>query len=99
MAKLIWTEEALAWLRDIDQFLAETSGQAAVNVLEGIIDKAEMLCDHPRLGAQLLDIAEREVREVLYGRYRIIYEFVEDADAIYMLAVIHSSMDIDRLRF
>ncbi len=98
MAKLIWTEESLAWLRDIDQFLAETSDQAAVSFLEGIIDKVEMLCDHPRMGARLVDAAEREVREVLYGRYRVIYEFVEGADAIYVLAVIHSAMDLDRLR-
>ena len=98
MAKLIWTEESLTCLHDIDQFLAETSDRAAVSVLEGIIDKAEMLCNHPRLGAQHVDVAEREVREVLYGRYRIIYEFIEAADAIYVLAVIHSAMDIDRLR-
>ncbi len=98
MAKLIWTEESLAWLRDIDQFLAKTSDQAAISVLEGIIDKTEILCDHPRLGAQLIDVAEREVREVLYGRYRIIYEYLEAADAIYVLAVIHSAMDLDRLR-
>ncbi|MBA3483637.1 MAG: type II toxin-antitoxin system RelE/ParE family toxin [Pirellulales bacterium] len=98
MAKLIWTEESLAWLQDIDQFLAKTSDQAAISVLEGIIDKTEILCDHPRLGAQLIDVAEREVREVLYGRYRIIYEYLEAADAIYVLAVIHSAMDLDRLR-
>jgi plasmid stabilization system protein ParE len=67
MAKLIWTEESLAWLSDIDRYLVETSYRAVVSVLEGIIDKAEILCDHPRLGAQVVNIAEREVREVLYG--------------------------------
>jgi toxin ParE1/3/4 len=97
MAKLIWTDESLAWMHDIGEYLAETSESAAVSVLEGIIGKADLLCRHPRSGAQLFDIADREVRELLYGRYRIIYEFVEIDDAIYLLAVIHSSMDIDRL--
>jgi plasmid stabilization system protein ParE len=97
MAKLIWTEESLAWLKDIDQYLAATSARAAISVLEGIINKVEILREHPRSGAQLADVAGREVREVLYGRYRIVYEFAEAAGAVYVLAVIHSSMDIDRL--
>jgi mRNA-degrading endonuclease RelE of RelBE toxin-antitoxin system len=33
-----------------------------------------------------------------FGRYRILYEFAECDNAVYVLAVIHSSMDIDRLR-
>jgi plasmid stabilization system protein ParE len=99
MAKLIWTQESLAWLRDIDEYLAKTSNEAAASVLEGIIEKTEMLCGHPRMGTQLIDIAGREVREVLYRRYRIIYEFVEEIGAIYVLVVVHSAMDIERLRF
>jgi plasmid stabilization system protein ParE len=98
MAKLIWTDESLAWLREIGDYLAKNSQVAAVRVLEGIIEKAELLCRHPRSGGQLLDIYDREVREILYGHYRIIYEFAEADDAVYVLAVIHSSMDIDRLQ-
>jgi toxin ParE1/3/4 len=99
MAKIVWTEASLTWLREIDGFLAESSVSAAVSVLEGIIEKVEVLQHHPRVGAQLVDNPEREIREVLYGRYRIIYEFSEAADSIHILAVIHSAMDIDRLQF
>jgi addiction module RelE/StbE family toxin len=99
MARIIWTEESLAWLKEIDQYVAQTSDAAAVSVLEGIISKVEMLCEHPRLGAQLVEYREREIREFLYGRYRIIYEFAEETDAVHILAVIHGAMDIDRMRF
>lgn len=96
MAKLIWTEESLAWMQDIREYVAKTSESAAVFVLEGLIEKTQLLIDHPRLGSQLLDFIDREVREVLYGHYRIIYEFVASDNVIYVLAVIHGSMDIDR---
>ncbi|MCC6491648.1 MAG: type II toxin-antitoxin system RelE/ParE family toxin [Pirellulales bacterium] len=98
MAKLIWSEEAIACLRDIDQFVAETSRQAAISVVEGIIEKVEMLGKHPRLGAQLIDISEPGIREVLYGRYRIVYRFEEPKNMVYVLAIIHSAMDIERWR-
>jgi plasmid stabilization system protein ParE len=98
MAKLIWTDESLAWMQDLGEYISKSSEAAAVSIMEGIIEKAELLCRHPRSGGQLLGIAEREVREVLYGRYRILYEFAECDNAVYVLAVIHSSMDIDRLR-
>ncbi|MCA9238504.1 MAG: type II toxin-antitoxin system RelE/ParE family toxin [Planctomycetales bacterium] len=55
------------------------------------------LAQFPRLGARIDDIANREVRELLYGKYRIVYEFTESADAVYLLAVFHSAIDIDRL--
>lgn len=96
MAKLIWTENALAQLAEIDGFLAKSSPPAATEVIEGIVNKVELIANHPRAGAQVLDIGPREVREVLYGHYRIFYEYVDSTDVANLLAVIHSAMDIDR---
>lgn len=98
MAKLIWTEEALTWLQEIGDYLAEQSPQASVTVLEGIYQKTQLLIDHPQIGFRFLDITDREVRTLLYGHYRIMYE-LRDSDAIYVLAVFHGAMDIDRLKF
>jgi len=98
MAKLIWTEESLTWLRDIGEYLSSRNPQAAANVTEGIYNKAQLLIAHPRIGARFTDITEREVRALLYGHYQIVYEVIA-SDDVYVLAIFHSAMDIDRLEF
>ncbi len=98
MAKLIWTEEALAWLRDIGEYVAEHNPQAALKVVEGVYQKTQLLIEHPQIGAIYSDVSDREVRSLLYGHYRIMYE-LREPDVAYVLAVIHGAMDIDRLKF
>jgi len=78
--------------------VAERNPQAAARVVEGIYQKTQLLLDHPRIGFLFTDIADREVRTLLYGHYRVMYE-LRDPDTIYVLAVFHSAMDIDRLEF
>ena len=56
MAKLIWTEESLAWLRDIGEYVAEQNPQAALKVVEGIYQKTQLLIEHPRIGSLFIQI-------------------------------------------
>ena len=60
----------------------------------GIYDKIQLLRDHPRLGQRYEPIQDREVREVLYGRYRIAYLIVSD-ERIEILGIFHAAMDIE----
>jgi len=98
MAKLIWTEEALGWLSDIGEYVAKDNPQAALKVVEGIYQKTQLLIEHPRIGAVYTDVFDREVRSLLYGHYRIMYE-LREPDIVYVLAVFHGAIDIDRLQF
>lgn len=98
MAKLIWTEESLDQLRRIGDYLSEHSPEAAATVTEGVWQKAQVLSDFPEIGWRHHEIENRNVRSILYGHYRIVYE-IESADAIRILSVIHTSMEIKRFRF
>ena len=44
-----------------------------LNVVTGIYEKIKVLSEHPRLGQRYQPICDREVREILYGHYRIEY--------------------------
>ena len=98
MARIIWTEEALLWLKDIGGYLSKRSLHAATRVTEGIYEKSQILVDNPQIGFRVTDIEDREVRVLLYGHYRIVYE-LQDEDTAYVLAIFHSALDIDRLQF
>ena len=95
MAKIVWTLEAARCLEDIHDFIAEDSPTAAQKVVTGIYEKIQLLRVHPRLGQRYEPIADREVRETLYGHYRIVYLLVNE-ERIEILGIFHGAMDIER---
>ncbi|MCA9062600.1 MAG: type II toxin-antitoxin system RelE/ParE family toxin [Planctomycetaceae bacterium] len=76
-------------------FIARENPQAAHRVVVGIYEKTQMLGRQPMIGQRFELVADREVREILYGHYRIPYLVVSD-DQIEILGVFHGAMDIER---
>ena len=95
MGEIVWTNEAIDSLRKIYEYIAEDSSVAAANVVGGIYDKVQLLREFPRIGQRYTRITDREVREILYGHYRIPY-LIESENLIEILGVFHGAMDIDR---
>ena len=54
MVEIRWTIEAEAWLRDIHDYIAQDNPNAAVKVVEGIYEKAQLLKEHPEIGYKSL---------------------------------------------
>ena len=95
MAGIVWTLEAANSLEEIHDYIAEDNPAAALNVVTGIYNKIQLLRDHPRIGQRYAPIADREVREIIYGHYRIAY-FIKTEDRLEILGIFHGAMDIDR---
>ncbi len=95
MAEIIWTARAADGLEQIHIYISGHNPGAAHRVVTGIYDKIQMLKKHPRIGQRSETIADGEVREILYGHYRIAYQ-IKKEDRIEIIAIFHSAMDIDR---
>lgn len=95
MAEIVWTLEAAQWLEDIYEFIASERPTSAHKVVMGIYEKIQLLRTHPRLGQRYEPISDREVREILYGHYRIAY-LVKSEERIEILGIFHGAMDIER---
>ena len=95
MAQIVWTLEAANALEAIHDYIADDNPEAALNVVNGIYEKIQLLCKHPRLGQRYSPIANREVREILYGHYRIAY-LIKTEDQLEILGIFHGAMDIER---
>lgn len=96
MAELRWTLEALDWLEDIHRYIAQDNPQAASNVIDGILQKADVLKAFPDIGTRLRIVPEGEVRMILYGHYRIAYLCQNNTDEIEILGVFHGALNIDK---
>ena len=95
MAEIVWTLEAARWLEDIYEHIASDSPTAALKVVTGIYEKIQRLRTHPHLGQRYEPIDDREVREILYGHYRIAY-LLKSPERIEILGIFHGALDIDQ---
>lgn len=95
MAVIRWTAEAEIWLRDIFDYIARDNAVAAQRVIEGIVEKAQILAHFPETGYRYRLELDGDIRILLYGHYRIAYLIRKD-EFIDILGVYHGALDIDR---
>ncbi|MHB8424651.1 MAG: type II toxin-antitoxin system RelE/ParE family toxin [Gammaproteobacteria bacterium] len=95
MAEIRWTEEALRWLQDVQDYIAADNPIAAHEVISGIFEKAQLLRRFPEIGYKYRMETEGDIRIMLYGHYRIAYLLHRSSD-IDILGVFHGALDIDK---
>jgi plasmid stabilization system protein ParE len=96
MAEIRWSAESELWLKEIHDYIAQDSPDAAANVIDGIISKVQLLVRFPLTGWMLRQEPEGEIRILLYGHYRIAYIWKSGDDIIDILGVFHGALNIDR---
>ena len=92
MSKLIWTEPALADLEAIYDFIAKDSEYYASSFLEEIIQQPEKLIDFPEMGRLVPETDQKNIRELIFQNYRIIYQLGDEI--IMVLTIIHAKREL-----
>lgn len=98
MATISWTREAELWLSDIYNYILQDNPSAAASVVSGIYQRAQVLTSHPEIGHRYERVANRDIRILLYGHYRIAY-LIKQGGGIDILGVFHGAMQISRYLF
>lgn len=92
MAKIIWTEPALNDLRDIIDYIAKDSFVYAERFGIRVVEAPKRLEQFPLSGRIVPEFNAKNIRELIYNSYRIIY--LVRKKVCYVVAVIHGSRDI-----
>jgi plasmid stabilization system protein ParE len=71
--KIAWTPTAFAQAEEIARQIAWDKPPAAEKWLDGLFDSVERLSNFPESGKWVSEIPRREIREIIYGNYRVIY--------------------------
>ena len=87
--KIIWTKSAVLNLESIKNYIAQDSQYYAVELTEKIFGAVEKLSDFPRLGREVPEIKKENIREIIYGNYRILYRI--DTEVLYIIAIVHAA--------
>ncbi|MFN6944275.1 MAG: type II toxin-antitoxin system RelE/ParE family toxin [Cytophagaceae bacterium] len=90
MVQIIWVKRAIQDLNEIAGYIAKDSPRYADLTIEKIFDKTQILKEYPEIGRVVPEINDTRIRELIEGRYRIIYE-INNPEQIEILTVHHSS--------
>mgnify|MGYP000104913394 CR=1 FL=1 len=98
---VIWTQEALERLEDIQYYLAvqekaPQAPQAAQDTLERIFAREAQIKEMPLSGRVVPDYNIANLRDLIEGSYRIIY--LIQADRILIVSVMHQSRLLTKVR-
>lgn len=89
--ELKWTSKGLSDLVRLYEFLVPVNKSAAAKTVQSLTRAPSVLLTNPRIGEQLFEFEEREVRRLLVGKYEVRYEI--QGSYIYVLRLWHTRED------
>ena len=89
MVKINWTELAVADLKNIFDYIAVDSTRYAQITVAKIHNRVNSLERHPYSGKIVPEFEDKSIRELISGRYRIIYLILKESQ-IDILRIYHS---------
>jgi len=95
MVRINWTLQAKDDLKSIAEYISRDSKRYAKLQILRIRYRTRVLKSQIYIGRIVPEISEQNIREIIEGRYRIIYKIVSK-NQIAILAVHHSARDLKR---
>jgi toxin ParE1/3/4 len=84
-----WTHTAIRHLTSIYEYISQDSPRYARRMIDRITVRSQRIGRFPQSGQIVSEYQSPNIREVIEGTYRLIYEIA--ADEIRILAVIHGA--------
>ena len=84
--QVVWTDPALARVREIAEHIAPDDPDAAERWAVGLFDAVERLASFPESGRVVPELGARTARELIHGAYRVFYRL---GSAVGILSVRH----------
>ncbi|HDH31482.1 MAG TPA: type II toxin-antitoxin system RelE/ParE family toxin [Candidatus Wolfebacteria bacterium] len=95
--KIIWSPLALERIKEISEYISRDNLSAAENWVLTIFEKVKKLQDFPQIGRVVPEVERHEIRELIYGKYRILYRISEDFISILTVRHGRQLLDLDEI--
>jgi|AntRauTorcE11897_2_1112592.scaffolds.fasta_scaffold24290_2 addiction module RelE/StbE family toxin len=93
MVHLNFTDQALEDIDQIAVFISKDAPKFAGLFVEQVFEKVLPLRKHPYLGRKVPEFDRKELRELIFGRYRIVYKII-DTDIIDIVTIHHGAQQL-----
>lgn len=94
MAEIVFARSAWDDLDSITDYIALDSPRYAQEFSKRLIERIEQLYEFPNSGRVVPEFQNEDLRELIYGKYRIVYRNFID-EKIVILRIIHGSKLLD----
>jgi addiction module RelE/StbE family toxin len=95
MVKIVWTELSLFDLKEIFDYIAANSHRYATITTNKIYQRVQVIADNPYTGKIVDEFNEKSIRELIEGKYRIIYR-IKTNSQVDILRIYHSARLLKR---
>ncbi|WP_407084055.1 type II toxin-antitoxin system RelE/ParE family toxin [Tellurirhabdus bombi] len=93
--EIVWLNEAKEEFRDAIHYLSRSSVRYAEEWVDTFDRKLALIASFPEMGRIVPEKQLKLYREILVGKYRVLYIYLHDK--ITIVAVRHSASNLDRL--
>lgn len=95
MAKVIWTDPALADLNEIADFVAKGSADSANELVRAVFAATDLLEQHPELGRVPVEVKGLPYREMVVRPCRIFYRYDRERDGVFVVFVMRGERQFE----
>ena len=95
--KIKWSEVAFEDLASINDYIAKDAPYYARQFIDKLMTSTKKLASFPEIGRRVPEIEEndrRNIRELIFHTYRIIYEVNQVDEYILVITVVHGSRNL-----
>ena len=85
--KIVWSPLAIDRAAEIAEYISSDNPAAAREWVDKIFAKVGLLSSSPEIGRVVPEIERKEIREIIFGNYRIIYRL--ESVSISILTIRH----------
>lgn len=96
MVRINWTFQSQSDLKQIADYISKNSKKYAKLHILRIKNRIQILKSHKLIGKVVCEIGNENIRELIEGRYRIIYKIVSNSQ-VDILTIYHSSRDLSKI--
>ncbi len=78
MVKVVWTDLAIEDLKSIHEYISKDSKLYADRFITKLINRVDQLENHPQSGRIVPEFGKEDIRELIEGNYKIIFQIKPD---------------------
>jgi addiction module RelE/StbE family toxin len=93
MVRIIWSPDAAADLEAICEYIAKDSEYYARVFAQGVVNTVERLLIFPESGRVVPEYNRKDLREIIFQNYRIVYRI--KSDAVEIVTITHGARLMD----
>ena len=96
--KIQWSPLAVDRVSEIAEYIAQDDPFSAETWVRSVFDRVKQVKDFSKSGYYVPEIKRKDIRELIYGNYRIIYRIEKNRVSILTVRHVRQILPVDDIR-